>query len=184
VEDVGDDLKSRDDSQYNSGWVVDVGKVERETKRKVERVGGLGYIDMKNAFYGIPQSGTLRLSIPHEAPLHDHSHDDNSDVLATHWFDTLVFCEVNEKRGDKECKPERDMTFIVGGVKSDSVVQITNAAAYLKKLICINVGIPSDATVTIKNEVVHLAIDVYVSNSNVSRENGPCSISHVVWQSH
>lgn len=192
VEDVGDDLKSRDDSMYNSGWVVDVGKVERDTKRKVERVGGLGYIDMKNAFYGIPQSGTLRLSIPHEGPIHDHSHDLNSDMLARHWFDTLVFCEVNEKRGPNECKPETDMTFIVGGVKSESVVQITNAAAYLKKLICINVGIPADSRVNLENEngdeqendVVTLTVDVFVSNDNVTRESGACSISHVVWQSH
>lgn len=194
TEDVGDDLKSRDDSQYSSGWVVDVGKVERETKRKVEKVGGLGYIDMKNAIYGIPQSGTLRLAIPHEGPIHDHFHDKDSDMLASHWFDTLVFCEVNEKRGDRECKPETDMTFIVGGVESKSVVQITNAAAYLKKLICINVVIPEDATITHRNanggmhegdeDVVELTIDVLVSNSKVTRENGACSISHVVWQSH
>lgn len=194
TQDVGDDLKSRDDSQYNSGWVVDVGKVERDTKRKVERVGGLGYIDMKNAIYGIPQSGTLRFSIPHEGPIHSHDHDHDPDMLAaSHWFDTLVFCEVNEKRGSNECKPETDMTFIVGGVESKSVVQITNAAAYLKKLICINVGIPEDAVITLKtangdvseqNEVAELTIDVFVSNPNVTRENGACSISHVVWQSH
>jgi hypothetical protein len=193
TEDVGDDLKSRDDSQYNSGWVVDVGKVERDTKRKVERVGGLGYIDMKNAIYGIPQSGTLRLAIPHEGPIHNHIHDQDSDMLASHWFDTLVICEVNEKRGKDECKPETDMTFIVGGVESKSVVQITNAAAYLKKSICINVGIPEDAVINLKsangdvhekNEVVELTIDVFVSNPNVTRDNGACSISHVVWQSH
>jgi hypothetical protein len=187
AEDVGDDLKSRDDSQYNSGWVIDVGKVERGTKRKVEKVGGLGYIDMKNALYGIPESGTLRLSLPHEGPNHDHSHDQDSDMLAKHWFDTLVFCEVNEKRGEKECTPEKDMTFIVGGIKSDSVVQISNAASYLKKSICINVGIPSDARVTVKDNgepIVELSVDVSVSRKSVTRADGACSISHVVWQSH
>lgn len=191
AEDVGDDLKSRDDSQYSSGWVVDVGKVERETKRKVEKVGGLGYIDMKNALYGIPESGTLRLSLPHERPVHNHPHDQDSDMLAMHWFDTLVFCEVNEKRGKDECTPQNDMAFVVGGVKSKAV-QITNAAAYLKKSICINVNIPVDARVTVKdtgdegteNVIVELTVDVSVSNKSVNRKNGACSISHVVWQSH
>ena len=191
AEDVGDDLKSRDDSQYSSGWVVDVGKVERETKRKVEKVGGLGYIDMKNALYGIPESGTLHLSLPHERPVHNHRHDQDSDMLARHWFDTLVFCEVNEKRGKDECTPEKDMTFVVGGVKSKAV-QITNAAAYLKKSICINVDIPVDARVMVKdtgdegteNVIVELTVDVSVSNKSVNRKNGACSISHVVWQSH
>lgn len=191
AEDVGDDLKSRDDSLYNSGWVIDVGKVERDTKRKVEKVGGLGYIDMKNALYGIPESGNLSLSLPHEGPIHDHSHDEESDkMLATHWFDTLVICEVNEKRGKKECTPEKDMEFIVGGVKSDSVVQITNAASYLKKSICINVGIPSDAIATMKDlgsdgeDKVELSVDISVSRKSVNRADGACSISHVVWQSH
>lgn len=185
AEDVGDDLKSRDDSQYSSGWVVDVGKVERATKRKVKKVGGLGYIDMKNALYGIPESGTLSLSLPHEGPMHDHDHDAATDKLANHWFDTIVFCEVNEKRGDEECKPETDMTFIVGGVKSNNVAQITNAASYLKKSICINVGIPDDAKITLKdNAVPELSVDVSVSRESVSRTKGACSISHIVWQSH
>jgi hypothetical protein len=47
AQNVGDDLQSRDDAQYSSGWVLDVGKVERETKRKGLKYGGFGYIDMK-----------------------------------------------------------------------------------------------------------------------------------------
>jgi hypothetical protein len=84
------------------------------------------------------------------------------------------------------------MTFIVGNVKSESVVQITNAAAYLKKSICLNVNIPEDARVTVKDPgdeggedvIVELTVDVSVSNKGVTRKNGACSISHVVWQSH
>lgn len=47
AESIGDDLQSRDDAQYHSGWVLDVGKVERDTKRKGLKYGGFGYIDMK-----------------------------------------------------------------------------------------------------------------------------------------
>lgn len=49
AQDIGDDLMDKTDAAYTSGWVLDVGKVERDTKRKVAKVGngGLGYIDMK-----------------------------------------------------------------------------------------------------------------------------------------
>jgi len=195
AEGVGDDLESRDDSQYNDGWVVDVGKVERETKRKVKKHGGMGYIDMKNALYGIPGSGTLQLELPHEGPDHGHKHSKDTDMLASHWFDTLVFCEVNEKRSVDECKPDKDITYTVGGVEAD-VVQITSAAAYLNKSICVNVSIPKDAQVSLKeedgaeeneladHEKVYLKVDVAVTGEKVTRKDGACSISHIIWQSH
>lgn len=59
-----DMMQERSDELYKSGWVLDVSKVERDTKRKVDRCGGLGYIDMKVALYGIPESGTLQLWLP------------------------------------------------------------------------------------------------------------------------
>lgn len=185
TEDTGDDLQSRDDEQYNQGWVLDVGHLERETKRKVQKFGGLGYIDMKNALYGIPESGALRLTLPHEGPRHtDHDHNHSSDMIANHWFESLVFCEVNEKRGDKECKPETDLAFTVGGVES-SATQINSAASYLKKPVCISVNIPEDASISEgENGGIQLRVDVVVSNKNVNRSDGACSISHVIWQSH
>ena len=147
---------------------------------------------------GIPESGSLVLSIPHEGPAHTHEHELDSDMKASHWFDALVFCEVNEKRGAKECKTEEDLTFVVGGVKSPAVTKITSAASYLKKSICVNVEIPNDAVVKILNHAnkenadsvepmhdkVELSVEVSVTGKDVSRNNGACSISHVVWQSH
>lgn len=200
AEEIGDDLMEKTDEQYKSGWVIDVGKVERETKRKVQAIGegGLGYIDMKLALYAIPESGTLKLSLPHEGPVHNHKHDHEADMTARHWFDALVFCEVNEKRGANECKTEEDLTFIVGGVKSSYVTKISSVASYLKKAICVNVEIPKDAIVTKTNhsreedtgllapdaDRVELSVEVSVTGKHVTRADGACSISHVVWQSH
>jgi len=207
VEDNEDELSFRDDKLYSIGWVPDVGKVERETKRKVEAIGGLGYIDMKLALYGIKESGTLRLWLPHPNSTSTHDSIPNGKHIsgdATNWFETLVFCEVNEKRGDKECKMTSDMSFIVGGVPSVSVVQITDAASYLSKHICVNVKIPQNAKITERKDVepigngsdgrmapmdeaehknVGLTVDVAVISDTVTRNNGACSISHVVWQS-
>ena len=200
AEETGDDLTERTDEKYQSGWVVDVGEVERTTKLKAARVGegGLGYIDMKFALYGIPESGTLKLSLPFEGSVHDHKHNLKSNMKASHWFEALVFCEVNEKRGPKECKTEEDLTFIVGGVKSSSVTKITSVASYLKKNICINVEIPKDAVVSKvvnsdeedtgllppKHDTVELSIEVSVTGKHVTRKNGACSISQVIWQSY
>jgi len=174
---------------------MDVGKMERNTKRKVEKAGGMGYIDMKLALYGVPESGTLSLWLPYEGPPHDHSHDD--DLEADHWFDSLVVCEVNEKRGDDECKMESDLRFVVGGVESGNVTKITSTASYLKKDVCVNVEIPKEAKVTRRKDSIKpedtaeghdngegLAVDITVIGKAVTRSGGACSISHVVWEQH
>jgi len=180
TKDEEDMLQPRDDSLFNGGWVMDVGSVERETKVKVEKVGGLGYIDMKTALYGIPSSGTLKLWLPYE--LKGKTTMDND--AATNYFNAVVLCEVNEKRTDKECNMLTDLTFLVGdaAVPKESVSQIKGVASYLKKDICIHVGIPIEAKVSSKDQGFGLTVDVTVSGSGVTRESGACSISHVIWE--
>ena len=161
---------------------MDVGKVERETKEKVNKYGGLGYIDMKTALYGIPSSGTLKLWLPYEG-MSKHV-DMKDDVPASDYFKSVVLCEVNEKRGDKECNMASDLSFSVGGttVSKEQVARIKGIASYLKKDICIRVDIPGSAKISSKAGIFGLGIDVAVTNSAVSRENGACSISHVIWE--
>ena len=179
TKDDQDMIKPRDDALFNSGWVMDVGKVERETKEKVNKYGGLGYIDMKTALYGIPSSGTLKLWLPYEGSTNTRSSHEALD-----YFQSVVFCEVNEKRGDKECNMISDLEFHVGGasISRQHVKQIKGVASYLKKDICIHVDIPTSAKITAKDGTPGLDVDVTVINSEVSRENGACSISHVIWQ--
>jgi hypothetical protein len=141
--DDADMLQPRDDELFKGGWVMDVGKLERDTKLKVQAYGGLGYIDMKTALYGIPSSGTLRFWLPYEGysiPVENAS--------ASEYFTAIVVCEVNEKRGDKECNMIADLAFRVGGA-----------------------DVP-------KGDV----LQVKVTGNAVTRENGPCSISHVIWE--
>ena len=96
----------------------------------------------------------------------------------------MVLCEVNEKRTDKECNMLTDLTFLVGdaAVPKESVSQIKGVASYLKKDICIHVGIPIEAKVSSKDQGFGLTVDVTVSGSGVTRESGACSISHVIWE--
>ena len=187
--------------------IKDVSTVERDTKRKVEACGGLGYIDMKIAMYGIPASGTLRMWLPYEkGPSHDdHEHVmDNSDTNANHWFDNLVICEANEKRGAEACQLHRDLDIQVGGVTVTNIEPINGAAEYLKRTTCVAVTIPRDAPVTPLDQVkatngtplspeqakekygdssVGLLVDIR-AKSKVSRKNGACCLSHIVWEQH
>ena len=195
-----DPMKERDEKAYKNGWVMDIGKVERDTKRKVEKVGGMGYIDMKLALYGIPESGTLRLWLPYEGEPHPHKHDKEDHENATHYFSKkIIICEVNEKRQSKfhECDMKSDVSFTIGGEPSKSVIPIKSVASYLGKNICIQVEIPPDAKITKKADLqsdnitelsestqddVGLTVDINVTGKNVSRNGGPCSISHVIWE--
>jgi hypothetical protein len=179
TKDDEDMIKPRDDALFDGGWVMDVGKVERETKEKVNKYGGLGYIDMKTALYGIPSSGTLKLWLPHEG-----STDATNGNNAADCYKSVVLCEVNEKRGSKECNMLSDLEFRVGGatVSKENVHQINQVASYLKKDICIHVDIPNAAKVSSKDGSIGLDVEVTVVNEEVSRENGACSISHVIWQ--
>jgi hypothetical protein len=185
AKDDNDMLQSRDDALFNEGWVMDVGKVERDTKLTVQKYGGLGYIDMKTALYGIPSSGRLKLWLPYEGHDKNEKNPDENDS-ASEYFNAVILCEVNEKRGDNECKMMSDLTFRLGGapVQVGDVSQVEDVASYLKKNICIRVNIPADAKVSSKSgdTAFGLSLEVTVSGAGVSGENGACSISHVIWE--
>lgn len=202
-----DPLSDRTDEEYQQGWVKDVGKLELDTKRKVEKKGGMGYIDMKWALYGIPASGALELFLPHEdisTTLITTGDISSSDMLVADYFQSLVLCEVNEKRTKQECNLETDVTYQIGGVTSNSVHRLkeNGVAQYLKKPLCVHVGIPSSAKVSFDSKLAYkkgrqpemtmdgndgaaslfgLLLSIRVTGK-VTREDGACSISHVVWE--
>ena len=205
-----DIMIDRTDDDYRKGWVLDVSKVERDTKRKVERCGGLGYIDMKIALYGVPDSGTLRLWLPFEGPSHDHhghdKDDESSDITARHWFDDFIICEANEKRDAKACHLDQDMEIVVGGIPVTAISPVKGAAEYLKRTTCVNVGVPEAAKVTALGDVrttggkslsqedkkkfgaygddaLGMVVDVTVKPI-VTRTDGACCLSHIVWEQH
>ena len=186
TKDDNDMLQPRGDALFNGGWVMDVGKLERDTKLKVQKYGGLGYIDMKTALYGVPSSGTLRLWLPHERR-EDNMPTPEENARASQHFKAVVLCEVNEKRGDRECRMVSDLALTVGGVSvpTSGISQVEEVASYLKKKICIRVEVPTKAKLSVKKgdkDTVGLAVDVTVTGKGVSRENGACSISHVIWE--
>lgn len=201
-----DIMVERTDEHYKEGWLLDVSKVERDTKRKVENCGGLGYVDLKTSLYGVPDSGKLRLWLPFEGPSHDHHGHVDDDSNAKHWFDDLIFCEANEKRDAAACKLDQDLEVTVGGVAITSIHPIKGAGEYLKRTTCVNVGVPEGASLTKlgnvrttegrplskedkqkfggrKDDAVGLVVDIVVK-PKVTRADGACCLSHIVWEQH
>ena len=199
-------MEERSDDAYRAGWVLDVSKIERDTKIKVDQCGGLGYVDLKTALYGVPESGTLRLWLPVEGPSHDDHEHTEIDTDANHWFDELILCEANEKRPPDACHLDQDLEYTVGGATVESPTMIKGAAEYLKRHTCVHVGIPVNAQITRLEDVqsatdnsvlptaqrqqfgfpedhVGLIVDLR-AKSNVSRKNGACCLSHIVWEQH
>ncbi|KAL3945682.1 MAG: hypothetical protein SGBAC_000250 [Bacillariaceae sp.] len=194
-----DIMIDRTDDHYKEGWVLDVSKVERDTKRKVERCGGLGYVDMKIALYGIPDSGKLRLWLPYEGSA---TYDESN---AKKWFENIILCEANEKRSEKACQLNRDLTVVIDGEEVSDIQQINGAAEYLKRQTCVSVAIPENAKVASLGSVrsadgrplsvkdkekfgrddndVGLIVDL-TAKSTVTRQDGACCISHVVWEQY
>jgi hypothetical protein len=197
--DKSDIMEERSDALYAAGWVLDVSKIERDTKKKVERCGGLGYIDMKIALYGIRESGTLRLWLPYEGTMNT----DGGDADA--YFDSLIICEANEKRDDKACRLDRDLNLTVGGTSTIGTM-VNGVGVYLNRQTCLHVQIPSNAHATHLNDLTKsngdaltelererlsrsgardmgLVIDIDAA-STVTRAAGACCVSHVVWEQH
>jgi len=194
-----DMLSERDPKMYESmaGWVLDVGKLERDTKKKLVKFGGLGYIDMKKAFYGISTSGPLKLWLPLGGKNIEGGgslRSMNADIVldpkknAKSEVETLVVCEVNEKRGDGECKLDKDISYLIGGVHATDVLYVEGTGlAYLGKQVCVHIGVPPSASLSkckIKGQAEKwgLSVEFRVTNEKISVKSGACSVSHVVWE--
>jgi hypothetical protein len=197
-------MTERSDLAYHWGWVYDVSQLERDTKVKVEKCGGLGYVDMKIALYGLPESGTLRFWLPSEQTVRA---DKFTDESARSWFNTIVVCEANEKRSKEACQLDTDLEYTVGGVAVTSTSMVTGAGAYLKRQTCVHVGVPQDAKITHLKDVTNVNGDSLTADQRaqlgkgksdnfvgivfdlkakvpVTRKNGACCVSHVVWEHH
>ena len=155
---------------YHQGWVLDLGDSEKKAKRKLARYGGLGFVDSKQALYGVNASGTLELFIPLDDPS----------------VDIVVVCGVNELRGENECKMERDVAFVLGGTPVNPELISFGSASYLGKSICCELPIPPDIIGSSRSAIqeeknrMGISLKISVQSTRVTTKDGACSISHVV----
>ena len=153
---------------------------------------GLGFIDSKEAYYGIYESPAMELFLPYE----NQRSVDVPQVghLASDWFESVVVCQVNEKRDPDACNIKTDLGFFVGGVNATDLANAMSETGtlYLGKPVCTRIGIPSTATLTSHNTLspdnalevdqVGLVVTVKVTSPLIAHVNQACSVSHVVWE--
>jgi hypothetical protein len=92
---------------------------------------------------------------------------------------------------------ENDVSFVLGGIAVNATAVEANGASYNGKKICIALPIPEAATwakrmqpnkkgrLLLRQRVTEekgLSLDMSVSNNLLFWKNGPCSISHVIWE--
>ena len=162
-------------SAFNQGWLLEYGSTEKKARQKLKTVDPehmLGFIESKKAYYGVLESGNLTLAIPRQSIK-------EPTALASNHISSIVFCEVNEKRGHDECSLSEDLTIIIGGIETSNPHHLITSTGpqYLGKHICIYVKVPLDSQIS--EEV--LIVDISVNNPNLKVE-GACSISHVIWE--
>ena len=200
---------------YNEAWVLDLSEGEKDAKRKLDRYDGLGYVDSKKAYRGLFTSGALRLLVPYERRIENNYNKHDSAFLkvgdrARDWFQTIVVCEVNERREPGSCELGKDVTYKVGGQNATNITLLdTPGTLYLGKKICSFVRVPEGATLTTReamlmediripdhdkrkekarqdleagNTTLGLALELSVHNHRIVARERACSLSHVVWE--
>jgi len=160
---------------YKHGWVLDLGKSEKLAKKMLQRYGGLGYIDSKQAYYGIYGSGSLELFIPCLGRDDISQSMENEDMVkhrARDCFKHLV-------------RLDKDVSFRVGGVLSEITKPINmTGTSYWGRNICFDVDVPSKSILSNlgKSKETGIMIEVSVETASVMVNTGPCSLSHIIWQ--
>lgn len=197
---------------YNKAWTLDLSESEKSAQRKLNTFDhGLGFLDRKEAYYGIYTSGRMKLLVPYEAAA-TAAHPKVGDA-AGEWFQSLIICQVNEKRDAGVCNGAEDLGYAVGDVNATNVIMLGDSGTlFLGKKICAAIPIPKDATFTSRrlleeqqrreeehklgeNQIVAipenespladeiaLLVEVFVTNQHIVHLNQACSVSHVIWE--
>jgi hypothetical protein len=207
---VGEDLDvmlPKSKMFYNRGWVLDLSEGEKKAKRNLDRFGGLGFLESKKAYYGLPTAQTLRFLVPYQATANDTTTRPVVGDLAKDWFKSVVWCEVNEKREASACNTEKDVDFVVGGVNiTDHPIMDAAGTLFMGKKLCTYLRVPDEARLVDRktmlqastdSEVQHflfpkdpknddnlvgLSVDATVMNQHIINREESCSVSHVVWE--
>jgi hypothetical protein len=181
---------------YNQGWTYDVSEEERQMKRKLSLYeNGLGFVDSKEAYYGIYESPAMQVLLPYvvEPPGNDTAVP-HVGQPALDWFESIVVCQVHEKRDATACNMASDVGFVVGGTNATFQLMKDTGTLYLGKPVCIKLAVPANATLTSHNTLAskpeqHLEMDqvgllvaINVTNPHIAHVHQACSVSHIVWE--
>ena len=177
---------------YNRNWILDYGPVAKTLANSLEQYN-LGYQDRRKGYFGLTPSGKLSMFIPYEFGSYIKTLKELVTKKPNEVFKTVVICEVNER---SECKIEKDVSFVLGGIAVNGTAVQANGASYGGKNLCVSLSIPEDTEWVTRmkpnekggllrhtmTEEKGISLDITVSNNLLFWKNGPCSVSHVIWE--
>lgn len=159
---------------YGKGWVFDLSEAQKTVQRKLERFGGLGFVDRKPSYYGIVNSGPLVLQLPLQQ---------QNSLLKS-----VALCEVNELRDSDACNNVKDIQYQIGNTTLLAVSMDDTPTQYLGHSLCVYLQVPKHvATDSIRcssaaTQSCTVNVTLAVRNQHINRRDKACSISHVIWE--
>ena len=187
---------------YNRNWVMDLGFEAKQTAFSFQKYD-FDYRFKRKAYYGVRPSGNLTMFIPFIESQGKKKWGLNKFHNKGKPYETLtslILCEVNEHVGEKQCNMVNSMSYLLGGINVKARYIESNGVSYQGKKTCVKLDVPQDAKWTtrarMEKEVNHislrdkskidttggLSLQVSVSDELIFWRNGPCSISHVLWE--
>ena len=171
---------------YNKNWIMDLGSVTKNLERALLKFD-LGFQDSRKAYFGVEPSGNLTVFVPYKR---DGSATKEKRI-PREVVKSIIVCEANERSA---CKIDEDMSFLLGGYSSTPKVIEANGATYSGRKLCVSLDIPDDVKWTqrrtkssgylLRKNTDELGIELVISVSNklIFWKDGPCSISHIIWE--
>jgi hypothetical protein len=183
---------------FSSGWVPDL---DLNTKRKMQLSQWDPSDVIKNAYYGYPRSGDLRLFLPISKDLYQRAEMELKEkgfMPARDFIETITICEADRSGYDDTeatCRLYRDAYVYLGG-----------AMAFLEPLpvsvssSCVSMNVPDEANLAYSHEadeeanpghethfesnsedmLIGLSIVVRVMSARGAFKD-PCSVAYVLW---
>ena len=174
---------------YNKNWIMDLGTVTKNLVRTMLKFD-LGFQDSRKAYFGVEPSGNLTIFIPYNS---DRSVTKEKKEDPREAIKSVIVCEANER---SSCKIDEDMSFLLGGFPTTPRIIDANGASYSGRKLCVSFDIPDSTkwsprrakksgNLLRKNEEqLGIELSISVANNRIMWKNGPCSISHVIWEQY
>jgi hypothetical protein len=161
---------------YNKGWVLDLSDAEKLAKRQLVRVGGLGFVDSKKAFYGIYASGPLSFHLPINKLA--------GATFANDVIHSIVICQVKEHlRHHGACQLNDHLNVWIGGqLVLEKHVISDPGTTYLGQKLCVDLIAPVDSVITSYEGENGINLTVQVHDNSIMKKELACSISHVIFE--
>jgi hypothetical protein len=178
---------------YNKNWVMNYGPTAKTQANNLKQYD-LGYTDRRKGYFGVHASGNLSMFLPYQLDDTIASYEQLKEKKPSDVYKNVIVCEVNERA---DCKLESDVAYVLAGESAEAKTVKANGVSYNGKKLCVSIKVPDEASWSSRTiseekggllckksvqEETGMTLDISVQNELLFWRDGPCSISHVIWE--